>query len=562
MSTLGQTDIKDISKEQLVAGFAQAGNKIAANNIPASILTAPQTPDVMIPEAKMPQVDAGAALMGAEQVTGTLQQQDMQRKERDVQQTGQTFSESERKLREGHGILATESTERTKMEESSGLNEARKQLNQLSNQLFNQTNALRQFDVNFTNTIESERLAMGQRGGTKAQFGNFNAEANLQMAVQRANMVGQLYATQGSVQLMQGNVQMAADSIEKALNSFYEPKRQEMQMEMMFYQRNAQLFDKAQDRLAQARMQEIQREQYEMDRAEDAVTRVTEMGYATADEVEEMMKAKTPFEQTQKAREVYARGAMMERQLDMQLRKAQLAKIYQDMAPKQEKDESARVLSVNELKELNSMGYKLPMGSTVGDAMNAGVIPGQGTGEPSDFARMVIDNPSLLKDLTPTEKGNIYKEIASAGGQVQTAAQQSALKMQKEALKSVEDILSKPMQLKSGTGLRGITYYLPGSGGRQFNVKLDTLKAQLELPNLEFLAGLGRMSQEQFKTLQRASSNLESRELSNPEMKRQLKIIEDTLKESIASGEKSGSTSLPSQSGSGSYQEYLKLIGQ
>jgi hypothetical protein len=339
MSTLGEKN--DISKEELMAGFAQAGNQkaISANNVPASVLTAPQTQEVAIPQANVPQVDANAAIMGAEQVTGTLQQQDMQRKERDVQQTGQTFSESERKLREGHGILATESAERTKMEESSGLNEARKQLNQLSNQLFNQTANLRQFDVNFTNAMETERLAMGQRGGTKAQFGNFNAEANLQMAVQRSAMVGELYATQSSVQLMQGNIQLAADAVEKALNSFYEPKRQEMQMEMMFFQRNAQLFDKAQDRLAQARMQEIQREQYEMDRAEDMVYSAVQNGYATPEEVQEMMSAETPREQRGLAQMITNRGAAERRNLEkqqvelgMRHTEMQMQKMQMDMA--------------------------------------------------------------------------------------------------------------------------------------------------------------------------------------------------------------------------------------
>jgi hypothetical protein len=336
MSTLGEKNIADISKDELMAGFAQAGNQkaISANNVPASVLTAPQTQEVAIPQANVPQVDANAAIMGAEQVTGTLQQQETQRTQKEAQQAGQTLSTSEQKLRDTMGVLGTEGAERTKMEESSGLNEARKQLNQLSNQLFNQTANLRQFDVNFTNAMETERLAMGQRGGTKAQFGNFNVEANLQMAVQRSAMVGELYATQSSVQLMQGNIQLAADAVEKALKSFYEPKRQEMQMEMMFFQRNAQLFDKAQDRLAQARMQEIEQEQKQMERAEDAIRSVVEMGYASPEDIQEMMKAETPQEQIAMAHKAYASGAGHARNLqnkalnlDLQIKQAQLNKL-------------------------------------------------------------------------------------------------------------------------------------------------------------------------------------------------------------------------------------------
>jgi hypothetical protein len=574
MSTLGAKNIADISAEEITSAVNQVRNPspIAANNVPASVLTAPQAPEVMIPEAQTPQVNAGAAIASAEQLTGSIQEQEAQRREQDVAQAGAVVSESERRLREGMGILGTESATRTRMEEESGLNDAQKQLNQMSNQLFNQTAEIRQFDVDNTNTIEQMRVDASRRDITKRTFGAMSAEAGIQMAVQRANMVGELYATQSSVQLMQGNIELATKSIDKALQAMYEPVRQEMQLEMMFYQRNGQLFDAAQNRAANARMEAIKQEQATMDRAQDAVTRVTEMGYATPGEIQEMMKAETPFEQTKIAREIYARGAMQERQMDMALRQAQLAKIYSDLAPRPQDDDMERKLSINELEQLNNMGYKLPMGSTVGDAINAGVVPGQGTGEPSEFARMVIDNPALISDLTLTERGNVYKEIAAAGGQVQTQAQQSAINISKKALNSVNDILAsdddslleaykKNRQLKSGTGMPALTNILRGSGGRQFATKLDTLKAQLELPNLEFLAGMGRMSQEQFKTLQQASSNLDRKSLNNAEMRRQLTIVRSELKSFITEAEKKGSGSI-NQTGDSEYQNYLQRINQ
>lgn len=281
-----------------------------------------------------------------------------------------------------------------------------------------------------------------------------------------------------------------------------------------------------------------------------------------------------PKEKIQELRAVQAATTAYERNLDTQIREAQLQQIYASMRPKSTSggglDNPDHVFSIGELESLNALGYNLPLGSTVQDAIDAGVIPGTGTGQPSDFAMMVIDNPSLMKDLTATERGNVLREIASAGGQFQTAAQKSALQMQEAALASVEDLLGnddtgffaqlkKDSQRRSGTGIRGLTYYLPGSGGRQFNVKLDTLKAQMELPNLEFLAGLGRMSQEQFKTLQRATSNLESRELSNAEMRRQLNTVRDTLKASIEEAKKTGSSSLPADDQG--FAEYQQLIG-
>jgi hypothetical protein len=544
-----------------------------STNVPVAAIENNAPPALNIPQPTVPQVDASAALATSDQLTGSIQEQNLQQEQARADQAGTRLSDSERAIREAVGIIGTEGQARTQLEESAGMTQMKQQLNQLSNDLFNRTAQLRAFDLQSVEHMNAKEVEASRRDITKRTFASISREEQVKIGLERARLVSGIHETQATVHLLQGNIQMAAESIDKALQAIYEPKRQELQMEMMFFQRNAQLFDAAENRVANARMMGIQREMFEMDRAEDAVTRVTEMGYATPGEIQEMMKAETPFEQTKIAREIYARGAMQERQMDMALRQAQLAKMYNDLAPSSQGDDSERQLSINELEQLNNMGYKLPMGSTVGDAINAGVVPGQGTGEPSEFARMVINNPTLMSEMTATERGNVLREIAAAGGQFQTQAQESALRMQREALASVEDLIGgdetnffsrakKDAQLRSGSGLRGLTYYIPGSGGRQFSTKLDTLKAQMELPNLQFLAGMGRMSQEQFKTLQRATSNLDARNLSNAEMRRQLNTIRETLQQGIEESEKRGSSSLPSSTSDGDYNAYLQLINQ
>jgi hypothetical protein len=319
-------------------------SQIGANNVPASVLSAPQQPDLNIPQTNVPQVSAGTAIAGAEQLTGTLQQQEAQRTQAEVQQAGAKLSDSERAIREAVGIIGTEGQARTQLEDSAGMTQMKNQLNQLSNQLFNQTNALRQFDVDNVNTIEQMRVDASKRDITKRTFGAQSAEAGIQMAVQRANMVGELYATQSSVQLLQGNIQQAAESIDKALQSIYEPKRQELQMEMMFFQRNGQLFDSAQNRAANARMEVIRQEQAQIDRAQDMIYNAVQNGYATADEVQEMVSLETPREQRELAQQIINRGAAQERGLRLEQLALSLATSRAQLAKLSEPDANNQLL--------------------------------------------------------------------------------------------------------------------------------------------------------------------------------------------------------------------------
>jgi hypothetical protein len=309
--------------------FDSAGNRtmtpaqpIAANNVPASVLSAPQQPELTIPQTNVPQVNAGAAIASAEQMTGTIQQQEAQRMEAQASQAGARLSDSERAIREAVGIIGTEGRARTQLEESAGMTQMKEQLNQLSNQLFNQTAALRQFDVDNVNTIEQMRVDASKRDITKRTFGAMSAEAGIQMAVQRANMVGELYATQSSVQLMQGNIQLATENIDKALNSIYEPKRQELQMEMMFFQRNAQLFDAAENRAANARMEVIRQEQATIDRAIVNADTAVATGYASPEEIQKLVSlAGNPEAQNQLSQQIIGRAQRAE----VQARNAQIA---------------------------------------------------------------------------------------------------------------------------------------------------------------------------------------------------------------------------------------------
>jgi hypothetical protein len=359
-------------------------SQIGANNVPASVLSAPQQPDLDIPQTNVPQVSAGTAIAGAEQLTGTLQQQEAQRTQAEVQQAGAKLSDSERAIREAVGIIGTEGQARTQLEDSAGMTQMKNQLNQLSNQLFNQTNALRQFDVDNVNTIEQMRVDASKRDITKRTFGAQSAEAGIQMAVQRANMVGELYATQSSVQLLQGNIQQAAESIDKALQSIYEPKRQELQMEMMFFQRNGQLFDSAQNRAANARMEVIRQEQAQIDRAIMNVDTAVASGYATDEDI----KAMTGLSGDPKAQKEYA---------DKIIAKAMRAKVAQ---------ENARIAASNSATSWSqrAQAYNLAMNGDPAAIEFLGFDPRQNNMSQEDTFNFINETAEIDRSITNLER--------------------------------------------------------------------------------------------------------------------------------------------------------------
>jgi hypothetical protein len=157
----------------------------------------------------------------------------------------------------------------------------------------------------------------GKRDITKRTFASMSREAQVKANVERANMVADIYATQATAQLLQGNIEQATKDIDKALNSAYEPIRQQLQMEMMFFQRNGQRLDAAQNREANARMEVIRQEQREIDRAISLADAAVMSGGATADDIQQLTDPNaTPTQQANIAMGIIGRKAREEYNLE------------------------------------------------------------------------------------------------------------------------------------------------------------------------------------------------------------------------------------------------------
>jgi len=128
-------------------------------------------------------------------------------------------------------------------------------------------------------------------------------------------------------------------------------------------------------------------------------------------------------------------------------------------------------------------------------------------GELSFFGEMVLNNPTLLETLTPSARGDVLKEIAESGGKFSTQGQQATLTLLDEAMKSATE-LANHKGLKAAVAIPSARNIIPGSPGREFRALADTLISQVTLPNLEFMRGLGHMSNREFGTIKKASTFL------------------------------------------------------
>jgi len=147
--------------------------------------------------------------------------------------------------------------------------------------------------------------------------------------------------------------------------------------------------------------------------------------------------------------------------LDRKIKQAQLQKLYSDNATSASK---GKLLSIAEAKSLG-----LPYGTTQGEAIAMGKVPGE------------VKQATELKASALTTANEILQ------------AYQSTLQFGK----------SLPI------GLNSIFGTIPGTTARDFSVKFNNLKALLSLDNIKYLKGQGQISDAERLLLEQASSKLD-----------------------------------------------------
>lgn len=175
------------------------------------------------------------------------------------------------------------------------------------------------------------------------------------------------------------------------------------------------------------------------------------------------------------------------------------------------------------------------------NAAGGGAAPPAQGGKLSGVADMVLDNPDLLKDLTPTQRGQVLNEIAGSGASIPNQRLESVRGMASKALDSA-DALSKHPGFSGAFGAKGPSSLfglmespMGGTDAAGATQLFETLKSQIAIPNLQFLRGLGHMSDREFRAIVDASTAL-SRDIPEPQARAELGKIITTMREVSARG--------------------------
>lgn len=108
------------------------------------------------------------------------------------------------------------------------------------------------------------------------------------------------------------------------------------------------------------------------------------------------------------------------------------------------------------------------------------------------------------------------------------------------------DSITNPTGFRSAVGVKGISSFfglkgtpIAGSGAANFDNKLKQILSEVVLPNLDKLRGLGRVTQKEFDTLQASVTSLNTN-LSETEFKKELNTLVETIDKKLTETSSSG----------------------
>lgn len=126
-----------------------------------------------------------------------------------------------------------------------------------------------------------------------------------------------------------------------------------------------------------------------------------------------------------------------------------------------------------------------------------------------------------------------------------------------EALTALTDLEGHP-GLTSAVGFKILPWAVPGTDRAGFDAQLQRVKSLLTLPNLQYLKGLGAMSDREFTTIQSAVAALDTK-MNETEFKTELERIKTSLQSTVNSAGGSTGTQNPQQL-QGGYEQLQKKL--
>jgi len=152
---------------------------------------------------------------------------------------------------------------------------------------------------------------------------------------------------------------------------------------------------------------------------------------------------------------------------------------------------------------------------------NKGKLAGKTVTDVSDLARYVMRDPDSIKLIGPKERAQVFAEIQKSGLNFIPSAVRNSLGFLQEAQTQIQNIKNT----KGFTGaLGGLT--VPGTQTRAMANYIQSLKASLVIPRLDYMRGLGHMSDREFNNL---SASITALDQKSPTFAKDLGDIENAV---------------------------------
>lgn len=190
--------------------------------------------------------------------------------------------------------------------------------------------------------------------------------------------------------------------------------------------------------------------------------------------------------------------------------------------------------SIEKMKEASDATLEGQRASTSIKVAQIGA--GKGEANPADLdalGKQILDSPDLLDKLSPSVRGQVMAYMGRQGTPLYSDAQNKFDALTERALAAVQRLKQRAGYSTTGLGgaiLRvGTEHGLPGSSQQDMDADLKALTAELQLPQMSMMRGMGRLNQNEFNAMGAAATGGLNRDSSTANFKARLDDVEKAL---------------------------------
>jgi hypothetical protein len=291
-------------------------------NVPVSVMENPQQP-LTIPQ---PQLDPTPAMQTALGGTQPLLEQRTAQAQAELDAQKTTTTANDQEIQKLFGIMGQAPTVQKQFEDQAGLAAKTDIANRISAQMGLVQNNQQLFNLQTDPMSYANQLEASTRDITKGTFSAMDSRMRVERALESNRMSAELVGLRAQYEVADGQVKAAERSVAQAMDIFYTPIKQELEMQKMFFQRNERAMSEAQSKLARAEEKQIDRQLKEIDDAKDMVSSAVASGYASAEDIEMMTSLSgDPAQQRAAAQKIVAKGAREMMVLERMAKNASIA---------------------------------------------------------------------------------------------------------------------------------------------------------------------------------------------------------------------------------------------